>query len=358
MKVLKFIGLTLLAIILLLALTICGFKLYYYYRNPIDKEIGINETLYIPLGGQEQFIRIRGKDISNPVIIFLHGGPTSPVSYVNYTFSDFLIDDYTFIDWDQRGCGRTYLKNKNNSSMDTAVTFEQSQKDLDDLVEYACNRFSIDKIILIGHSYGTMLGSYYAFNNSQKVSYYISIGQVLSTQCEVLAYNNAFSLAKNNADDTFEMTNAYNNFLTNANLDTLQALRKYTFAYNKAPREKNVLPLGIFSPHMNLSDVAYFCNQVFNQDNITRINQSLFDYLFLTNSVLDYGTEFEMPVAFISGSDDWLTPVEGSKYYYNAISAPKKDFITIEGCGHSPQFDTPKEFSEILLLLLENSLDL
>lgn len=127
--------------------------------NAIDPHRGIDEEIYVPLDGQEQYLLIRGNDVGNPLIIWLHGGPAAPDAYTNYVFQQELVDSYTFVNWDQRGCGRTYFRNREDDPQNNTATFAQTQKDLDALVEYLCERFQKDKVIIIGHSYGTAVGS-------------------------------------------------------------------------------------------------------------------------------------------------------------------------------------------------------
>ena len=140
---------------------------------------GIDEAQYIMLGGQEQYILMRGENVNNPVIIYLHGGPSSPDGYVTYGFSDYLVDDYTVISWDQRGCGRTYIHNRNVDVNNDTASFEQALVDLDQLVDYARTRFHQDKVIILGHSYGTILGSVYSHKYPEKVDTYIGAAQVI-----------------------------------------------------------------------------------------------------------------------------------------------------------------------------------
>lgn len=64
--------------------------------------------------------------------------------------------------------------------------------------------------------------------------------------------------------------------------------------------------------------------------------------------IQDLGLDYQVPVGFISGSDDWVTPTKLSQNYYNQITAPQKQFVQLDGCGHSPQYDSPKEFCDIL----------
>jgi len=43
---------------------------------------GINQSAFVKIGGYDQFVRIRGRDLSNPVIVYLHGGPGGALSGV------------------------------------------------------------------------------------------------------------------------------------------------------------------------------------------------------------------------------------------------------------------------------------
>lgn len=49
----------------------------------IQSPNGIQEGMYVKIGGIDQWIQIRGEDRDNPVILFVHGGPggsTIPMS--------------------------------------------------------------------------------------------------------------------------------------------------------------------------------------------------------------------------------------------------------------------------------------
>ena len=131
---------------------------------------------------------IRGEDISNPVVVWLHGGPSGSDAFANYAFQKYLADDYTVVNWDQRGCGRTYFRNSSIDPENNSATFAQAQADLDELINYVCNRFDTDQVILIGHSYGTMLGSKYTLDHPDKISAYIGVGQVVSFESELYSY--------------------------------------------------------------------------------------------------------------------------------------------------------------------------
>ena len=103
LKIFKWTGIIILSLIVILLIIRFIGKLY-YNRTP---ENGINETMYIEVNGQEQWINIYGEDKSNPIILYLHGGPGGSTSTMDWVVLRKLASDYTVVNWDQRGCGKT-----------------------------------------------------------------------------------------------------------------------------------------------------------------------------------------------------------------------------------------------------------
>jgi pimeloyl-ACP methyl ester carboxylesterase len=119
----------------------------------------VDEARYVPIGGIDQFISIRGDDRGNPVILFLHGGPANAESPFLQEFIPWE-KDFTVVNWDQRGSGRTYGKNGSATpGMDTpSAALDRLTADAIEVAEFARRRLDKPKIILIGHSWGAVLG--------------------------------------------------------------------------------------------------------------------------------------------------------------------------------------------------------
>lgn len=350
-RIVKWVIRIIILLLLGVAIIIIGFRNFNYIGAYINKEQGVNEGIYVSLDGQEQYVLIQGKDISNPVIIWLHGGPSSPDTFVNYTFQKYLVEDYTFINWDQRGCGRTYFNNTDADASNETVSFEQAQTDLNALVDYACTRFHVEKVIIVGHSYGTMLGSQYVLNYPEKVSAYIGVGQVVTIESDIYSYEDALQKAVAIGDDTQEMEAAYQKYTEDNSLINMMYLRNYTSKYHVAEKSANTIWEGITSPYMGIDDVRWFLLQAGDLEEYISLNGPLFDYIMETD-VRDYGLEYQVPVGFITGTDDWTTPSKYAEDYYNIINAPQKQISFVEGCGHMPQYDSPEEFCSILKSML------
>ena len=355
LTILKWTLSIILGLILLLVVAILVIRLVTYGKHHITTENGIDEGIFVTLGGQEQYLLIRGEDTGNPVIIWLHGGPSGSDAFVNNTFDEHLVDAYTLVSWDQRGCGRTYFRNKDIDPNNQTATFEQAQADLDELVDYCRERFNTEKVIIVGHSYGTMLGSKYTLDHPEKVAAYIGVGQVVSFESEIYSYEDALNKATVLGDDTTEMVAAYETYQNDPTLTNMLNLRGYVDKYHQAEVQTNTIWMGISSPYMGIDDIRWFLKQVGSLEDYLALNKQLYDYV-LEADVRDYGTEYKVPVGFISGSCDWTTPVKYSQDYCELITAPQKQFHLIEGCGHAPQYDLPEEFCKTLRSMLDEYL--
>lgn len=354
--VLKWVGLVLATLVIVVIGFVTIARITTYFANRITSEHGIDESVYVPLGGQEQYLRIRGKDRGNPVIVWLHGGPGGPDGFLYHVFSKYLVADYTIVSWDQRGCGKTYYHNRKTDPINETVSFPQAMEDLDQLVDYVRERFEVGKVILVGHSYGTMPGSKYALENPLKVAAYIGIGQVVTMESEIYSYQDALAKARDLGRDTKAMEDAYKDFMAEKSLLNKVNLRRFVYPYHIPPKQANQIWLALLSPYLGVDNIRWFLKANTNVQEYIKLNQPLFDYLDETD-VRDYGLEYQVPVGFISGSEDWSTPVKYVEDYYEMITAPKKSIYQLKDCGHSPQMDAPEEFCKVLKGMLEEYLN-
>ena len=354
-KVLKITAIVLCMLLIVPLLAVEAGRLITLAGNRITSKNGVDESIFVELCGQRQRLLIRGEDVSNPVVIWLHGGPGGPDTYVNYWFQKYLVDKYTFINWDQRGCGSTYYKNLKNDPDNSTVTFEQALDDLDALVDYARERFGAEKVIIAGHSYGTVLGSRYIARHPEKIAAYVGTGQAVWFN-EKTSTAHALLEAGKKGDDTSAMMAAFKAYSEDKNYEHLAALRKETGKYSKAEREANTITIGMFSPYMKLNDLRWFLKPMIEGEaEFVKINQQLLDVCFDYNAP-EYGTEYAVPMNFISGSCDWICAVTDSEEFCETVTAPYKSWHELEGCGHTPQFDAPEEYAKIFDSVVSESL--
>ena len=353
--IIKWVLIVIAALVLLTFIVVEGARAATYFSNHITTENGVDEGVYVNLGGQEQYLLIRGENKDNPVLIWLHGGPAGPEGYVNYYFQKNLLADYTVINWDQRGCGRTYFRNEKNDPENKTADFDRLQTDLNELVDYACQRFGKEKVIIVGHSCGSVIGSKYALTYPEKVSAFVGVGQFVSMESEIHSYEDALSKATAKGDDTAKMVEVYDKYINDKSLVNMLELRKHTTPYHKADKSANTIWIGLSSPYMNYDDVRWMFKPMGDMDGFLKLNQQLFDSL-MTVDVREFGMEYEVPVGFITGAQDWTTPVKYAKDYCEAVTAPEKKLVLIDGCGHSPQYDDSEAFCNELKGMLAEML--
>src|SRR5215204_3492153 len=149
-------------------------------RNARDYAItspdGIDEAKYVEVGGIQQWITIRGEDRNNPVLLFLHGGPgdaTNPWGYAGFRL---WLKHFTVVQWDQRGAGRTL--GRNGSASAEAVTVNRLVQDGVELAALLARSLGRNKVVLVGHSWGSTLGVLMAKARPELFSVFVGTGQV------------------------------------------------------------------------------------------------------------------------------------------------------------------------------------
>jgi pimeloyl-ACP methyl ester carboxylesterase len=136
------------------------------------------ETMNI--GGISQNIWFRGLDKRNPALVILSGGPGVSEAALFRHYNSALEQYFLVVYWEQRGAGRSYHSDIPAESM----TIAQFLRDLDEVVELVKRRFDKDKVVLLGHSWGTVLGTIYAYQHPEKVSAYVSIAQITDRRAQ------------------------------------------------------------------------------------------------------------------------------------------------------------------------------
>lgn len=109
-KATKIILLSAVALLVIAVGAVIGYRAYLQHANAkaiaIRSQNGIDEGMYVKIGGIDQWIQIRGQDRNNPVLLCLHGGPGATWTPLTLLFFPWE-KQFTVVQWDQRGAGKT-----------------------------------------------------------------------------------------------------------------------------------------------------------------------------------------------------------------------------------------------------------
>jgi pimeloyl-ACP methyl ester carboxylesterase len=313
-------------------------------------EGSISEKIFVPIGGVEQGMFIRSKNIDNPVLLFLHGGPGFPNYFLIEKFNPGLEDLFTVCYWEQRGGGLSYNPEVTIESM----TLEQLVSDAIEVTNYLRVRFAMDKIYILAWSGGTTIALPAVSKAPELFHAYIAMGQITrQRESERIAYD--FMLKQftaKNDQRSVKQLKKYKHLGTESDLISF---------YNSATRDNLMHELGIGTMR-NMKSVfrdiflpvwtcrAYTLREKFN---IWKSKIMFLPGTNLKNETLktDFSAAYpkiEVPIYFMSGKFDLTVNVELSKDYYNRLHAPLKRFYTFEHSAHGPLFEEPDKFIEII----------
>ncbi len=136
---------------------------------------GIDEASFVPIGGIEQWVKIRGEDRANPVL-FLHGGPGDVTSCWSFALFAPWEEHFTVVQWDQKGAGRTL--EKTGPAIAPTLTVNRMAQDGIELAEYLRKHLGKDKIILVAPSFGSLLGLQMVRARPDLLYAYVGTGEV------------------------------------------------------------------------------------------------------------------------------------------------------------------------------------
>jgi pimeloyl-ACP methyl ester carboxylesterase len=302
---------------------------------------GINELKEVDIGGIKQWINVRGNNPANPILLFVHGGPGSPMMPESWTFQRPWEDFFTVVQWDQRGAGKTF--SSAGRQPDTSMTIAQMQADTEQLIEYLRRTYGKRKIFLMGHSWGSILGLKVAHHRPEWLYAYIGVGQVVNgRRNELVGYQQTLARAEAVGNDSavkaLRAIAPYPNTDGPTPLQKTMIERKWDRAlggmlYGKT--EDNEAPIIALSPAYTDYD---------GQSARLGTRSSVEILLPQANLVnFDSVTTFKCPIFIFAGADDRTTPATIAEDYFNRVRAPEKKFFKIDRAAHYVVSEAPGE---------------
>lgn len=308
----------------------------------------ISEKVWIDVGGMQQGMFIRSENPNNPVILYLHGGPGTPLlPFISYfEKSEHLEKYFTVCYWEQRGSGISY-----NKSIDPAtMTLEQLIEDTHQVTEYLKTRFRQEKIYLMGHSWGSYLGVKTVEKYPGNYLAYMGVGQLSNqTESERLAYNYMLQHAKETEDKAVvEKLEKYD-----PNAETFP-VNEYLINVRTAIVNKygiGMLHEGVTLSKMMKLLILFKGYTISEKINFIRGADFSMDYLYqlvMNDNLFESSHTFKIPFYILQGEYDYQVSHALAQKYLNAIEAPKKEFFSFTNSAHSPNMEEPEIFAQIV----------
>jgi proline iminopeptidase len=295
------------------------------------------------IGGVEQSLWLRGASASNPPLVLLHGGPGASESALFRHFDAELEEHFLVVYWEQRGAGRSFHSGIAPESM----TIGRMVGDLDEVVDLVRRRFGQDEVVLLGHSWGTVLGTIYAAEHPEKVSAYVAVAPVVNTHRQRrLAYDFTLEEARRRGHARAISKLEAIGPPPYASVDEALAVERWTGRFG-----------GIFHGDLSTGRLIWSALRT-DEANLVDLVEfgrgNRFSLIHLEDEIseLDLGSRhlsFEVPVFFLLGRHDRHVSATLAAEYFEKIAAPCKRLVWFEESAHNPPFEEPGRFVRTLV---------
>ena len=300
-------------------------------RYPFEEE-------YVFANGIEHYLLHYPKAPGTPVLLYLHGGPGSVESLFAYQLDSAWGEMFTHVHWDQRGAGKTLRR---NGRRDRPESMAQMLADLHGVIGHLRRKYQTERVVLLGHSWGSVLGSLYVLRHPETVLAYIGVGQVVGMmENERTAYRETLEMARRAGNEAhvraLEQMGDYPPNDPERLLKLLPRMRRIQAAYDDGPASG--IGLGELLNSMRRSPIFRW-SDLLSFTQIMKVNRPLHLQM--------------LSFRYRLGEADPIAPTSLSRAYFETIEAPVKGFTVIPGAGHNPAHERPGEFAAALRTIRE-----
>ncbi len=304
----------------------------------------------VRLGGQDQWIMLRGHSINQPVLLYLSGGPgQSDLPYSRVLFDD-LSRNFVVVSWDQRGTGKSYAALDPTSTL----TLDQAISDTIELTQYLRERFGEKKIYLLGESWGTLLGVLAVQRQPELYYAWVSSGQMVNLrETDRKIYQDILALAAKTGDTSLAAKMRaygeppyadipYANAFVEGQYERLYQPYSPPQSYIQRGKAANIEPMGLLGSEYNLVEKV----------NVLRGLLDMFTVMYPQLQNIDFRQtvkQLEVPVYLLDGAAELKGRRDLALEWFDRLKAPRKQRFTFENAAHSVAFEQFEAFSKIMI---------
>lgn len=323
---------------------------------------GIEALEEVSIGGTRQWVSIRGKNRANPALLFIHGGPGTPMMPLTWAYQTPWEDFFTVVQWDQRGVGKN-ASTADRETLAPTLTTERIITDAEEMTAWVRKRLNKEKIVVMGYSYGTTVAVALAQRRPEWLHAYVGIGQMAGGgNSEEHIYKRLLELATkaNNEEALRELKAIAPYAAPNRKMADILLVRKWARHFNGGwygkPNFDLLFSLPDWAPEYTQADIdaQTKASQWFSRTVMGNARAQT-ETAPRENPTASERKTFKVPIIVIMGRNDLHTPYEPAKAFFETIEAPHKRFITLERSAHVPMLEEP---GMLLLTLIQEVLPL
>jgi proline iminopeptidase len=298
------------------------------------------------LGGVDQWLTLRGHDVANPLLLYVHGGPGGPDLGTIRHFVPELEEHFVVAHWSQRGAGKSYARDASGAGM----TMSRFVEDLEELSLHLLRRFEQRKLFLVGHSWGTVLGMRFVSRRPDLVAAYVGVNQVVDrAEEELRAYRTCLNRARERGNSRavaqLEALGEPEGGLF-ATVDGTLLQRRWMRALGLVTCEPGrAAEIGraiALNPELTVRDLVNLFAH------LRRTMELLWPEFCQVNLVREIAA-VGVPIVFVAGAHDGITSPELARSYLDVLRAPSKDLVLFRRSGHVACFEEPQRFLEVMV---------
>ncbi|MFP4063998.1 MAG: alpha/beta fold hydrolase [Bacteroidales bacterium] len=330
------------------------------YRANVIGEEGVYVYNMVKIGGVSQSVMIRGTNINNPVMLYLHGGPGYPLFPLDPSaplgwddqeerMMSRLEEEFTMVYWEQRGTGRSYSWQLPGDSMNV----DRFVEDTRELVDYVTGLLGQEKVFLWGHSWGSNVGALYASRYPETLYAYMSTGQSVEPyKNERLCYNFVLEKAlEDNNRRALRQLERVDTLPENYGVRDALLVRRWVYNYGgivyNGSNER---------PYVDFPDVwrTLTAPQYSLIDKMNLVLRPYYSINQLWNPLKELdltrdAPRIEVPVFFLVGRHDIIVSAKLAEAYFHMLDAPAgKTLVWFEKSAHRPYHEEPDKFLKVI----------
>ena len=296
----------------------------------------------IELNGRRQWVSVRGAEHA-PVLLFVHGGPGASEFPQRRRYLRELERDWLVVDWDQPGAGRSFRGNETSETL----TLESLVDDGVALVERLAGDYGDRPVVLVGHSFGTVLGVRIAARTSQHLAAYVGASQVVNWALqEDRSYDWALQEARRTGHHKAQaaldrvgrpVAGQYATGTTG-----VKTQRRWLGTLGGVAANPRFVPLWALSV---FTSAGYpLASKLHYLKAMDRSMDLLWPTLCEQVDFKRDALEVTVPVHLFAGRQDRITDLAQIQEWHAVVRAPSKRLDVVDGAGHLNLYEQPDRF--------------